>query len=86
MLLGRKDGRALGQRFRTVTPDAVILIFGAALLLVWAGIIEAFVSQHHEPTIPYSLKIIFGTLELAALSFYLWRSGKKNIAPMEGKG
>jgi uncharacterized membrane protein SpoIIM required for sporulation len=85
-LLGRKDGKPLGLRFRTVTPDAVILILGVAVLLVWAGIIEAFVSQHHEPVLPYSIKIIFGALELGALTFYLLRSGKENIPPAEGRG
>lgn len=85
-LMGRKDGRPLGQRFRAVTPEAVILIFGVALLLVWAGIIEAFVSQYHEPILPYSLKIIFGTLELGALTFYLWRSGKKDTLSRESPG
>ena len=27
VLIGRRDGRSMGQRFRTATPDAVILIF-----------------------------------------------------------
>ena len=33
---------------------------GAALLLIWAGLVEAFFSQYHEPTLPYPFKIVFG--------------------------
>ena len=46
-----------------------------SLLLVWAGIIEAFFSQYHQPVIPYALKIAFGAVELTALTLYLARSG-----------
>ncbi|MGD8352822.1 MAG: stage II sporulation protein M [Pseudomonadota bacterium] len=86
VLMGRKDGRSMGQRFREATPDAVILIFGVALLLVWAGVVEAFVSQHHEPVLPYPVKIMFGVLELGALTFYLSRSGRKSGSSDEDPG
>ena len=62
-------------------PDLVTLICGAALLLVWAGIIEAFLSQYHEPVLPYALKIGFGVMELALMGGYLWKSGRRSNDP-----
>ena len=38
-----------------------------AVMLVWAGLIEAFFSQYHEPVLPYWLKISFGAVQLTAL-------------------
>jgi len=46
-------------------------------MLVWAGFIEAFLSQYHEPVITYAVKITFGFIELALLILFLSRSGKK---------
>lgn len=54
-------------------PEILTLIGGLALMLVWAGLVEAFMSQTHEPVLPYSVKIAFGAIELAALTFYLTR-------------
>ena len=51
------------------------IIFGAGVLLIWAGIVESFLSQYHQPVIPYSLKIAFGATELVALTIFLTRSG-----------
>ena len=45
-------------------------------MLVWAGLIEAFLSQYHEPVIPYFAKIAFGCIELAMLVLFLSRSGR----------
>ncbi|MFC1498475.1 stage II sporulation protein M [Verrucomicrobiota bacterium] len=67
----------LKARLRAISRDMVTLIFGVAILLTWAGIIEAFLSQYHEPIIPYSFKIIFGCGELALLSWFLSCSGKQ---------
>jgi hypothetical protein len=53
----------------------VTLIFGVAVLLVWAGIVEAFLSQYHEPLIPYEVKIGFGAIQLAWLILFLSKSG-----------
>lgn len=75
-LIGFGDHQNLSSRLRTVGPDLVTLITGVALMLVWAGIIEAFFSQYHAPVLPYWIKITFGTLELAALCVYLSRSGR----------
>jgi len=45
------------------------------VMLVWAGFIEAFLSQYHEPVIPYGVKIAFGFVELILLGLFLARSG-----------
>jgi uncharacterized membrane protein SpoIIM required for sporulation len=70
-LIGWGRPLSLGQRLRAVSNDLVTLISGIAVMLVWAGIIEAFFSQFHEPVIPYSLKIAFGMVELLLLIVYL---------------
>jgi uncharacterized membrane protein SpoIIM required for sporulation len=70
-LLGRSSGLALGERLRLVWGDLATLMGGVALLLVWAGLVEALFSQYHEPVLPYSLKIGFGVAELAALTLFL---------------
>jgi uncharacterized membrane protein SpoIIM required for sporulation len=63
-------------RLREVSRDAITLTFGLALLLVWAGFVEAFLSQYHEPLVPYEAKIAFGAIELILLCSYLARSGR----------
>lgn len=68
----------LRGRLRAVRGDLVTLIGGAALMLVWAGIVEAFFSQYHAPVLPYSVKIAFGTVELVLLTLFLSRSGSQS--------
>ena len=75
-LLGRGTHLSLAARLQRVGPDLVTLIGGVALLLVYAGFIEAFLSQYHEPLIPYSLKIAFGLAELTGLISYLALAGR----------
>jgi hypothetical protein len=67
----------LARRLREVSPDVVNLSFGFALLLVWAGLVEAFLSQYHEPVVPYEAKIVFGTVELIWLVLFLGKSGRR---------
>jgi uncharacterized membrane protein SpoIIM required for sporulation len=67
---------SLRARLRAVTPDLVTLVAGVALMLVWAGIVESFLSQYHQPVLPYGLKIGFGLIELGALSVFLAVSGR----------
>lgn len=74
-MLGRGQRARMAARLREVAPDVVTLCAGAALMLVWAGLIEAFLSQYHEPVIPYWAKIVFGLIEATALSWYLLRTG-----------
>lgn len=81
-LLGRGRRESLATRLRNSAPDVVTLCFGAAVMLIWAGLVEAFLSQYHEPVLPYAVKILFGVVELAALIWYLSMSGRK---PREAK-
>jgi len=74
-LLGRGDRHPLRTRLRAVSRDLVTLIGGVAVLLVWAGFVEAFFSQYHEPLLPYALKITFGVIELTLLSLFLAKAG-----------
>jgi uncharacterized membrane protein SpoIIM required for sporulation len=75
-LIGWGSRAALSQRLRAITPDLVILVFGVAGMLAWAGFIEAFLSQYHEPIVPYAAKIGLGCVEFVLLILYLTRSGR----------
>jgi uncharacterized membrane protein SpoIIM required for sporulation len=79
-LIGWGNRASLRMRLRKISPDLVTLIFGVAILLIWAGFIEAFLSQYHEPVIPYSIKIGFGLVELILLAVFLGKSGRKKGA------
>ncbi len=74
-LIGWGSRKTRSQRLREIAPDLTTIIFGAGVLLVWAGIVESFLSQYHQPVIPYALKIAFGATELVALTIFLARSG-----------
>lgn len=78
-LLGWGDRTPLGERLRRVRGAIVTLTAGAALLLVWAGFVEAFLSQYHEPFLPYGLKIALGTAELLALGLFLGAAGRERV-------
>jgi uncharacterized membrane protein SpoIIM required for sporulation len=75
-VIGRGERLRLAARLRAAAGDVVTLSLGAALLLVWAGIGEAFFSQYHEPVLPYAVKIAFGLAEAVALVVYLRYSGR----------
>ena len=72
---GTRDG--IRSRLRMVVPDLATLIGGVALMLVWAGIVEAFFSQYHAPILPYWVKITFGSGELCLLTAFLWLGGSE---------
>jgi uncharacterized membrane protein SpoIIM required for sporulation len=76
-LIGWNSKESINQRLRSVTGSLVTLISGAALLLIWAGIVEAFFSQYHEPILPYQFKIVFGLVELIALLVFLVFAGTR---------
>ena len=80
-LIGRGSRAPLRMRLREISGDVTTLIFGVGLMLVWAGFIEAFLSQYHEPIIPYNVKIAFGSIELQLLYLFLSRSGKHEKPP-----
>lgn len=75
-LIGWGNSSTRRSRLRTVLPDVLTLAGGFTVMLVWAGIIEAFISQYHYPVLPYSWKIAFGVLELAGLTLFLSRAGR----------
>lgn len=79
-LLGRGDRLPLPSRLRRIGPDLMTLIAGVGLMLVWAGIVEAFLSQYHEPVLPYAFKIGFGLAELVLLVWFLSRAGTRDAA------
>ena len=85
-LIGWGKRAPLRARLREISQDLVTLIFGVGILLVWAGFVEAFLSQYHEPVIPYSGKIAFGVVELILLFLFLARSGSKNSGPNKKPG
>jgi uncharacterized membrane protein SpoIIM required for sporulation len=80
-LIGWGQRLNMTERLRAVARDLVTLIFGVVLMLIWAGIIEAFLSQYHEPVIPYWVKIGFGLVELMLLILFLGRSGADRGTP-----
>jgi uncharacterized membrane protein SpoIIM required for sporulation len=74
-VIGYGNRAPLQTRLRNISGDIVTLIFGVGLMLVWAGFIEAFLSQYHEPVIPYIAKIAFGCVELILLLLFYAKSG-----------
>lgn len=69
------------DRLRKIRRDVVNLLAAVAIMLVWAGFVESFLSQHHEPVIPYAVKITFGTVQLLLLFGFLLFAGKRPAAP-----
>jgi hypothetical protein len=67
----------MAERLRTISTDLVTLIGGCGVMLIWAGFVESFFSQYHEPVVPYMVKIVFGLVELVLLTLFLWKSGSK---------
>lgn len=82
-VIGWGTNLTIRERFRAVRDDLVALVVGFCVLLVWAGIIESYLSQTHEPAIPYSLKIGFGIAELIVMAAYLYLSGRGEDSPDE---
>ena len=79
-MIGSRRRIPMRDRLRTIVPDMVTLLAGLAIMLVWAGVVEAFFSQYHEPVIPYAAKMAFGSVELVGLLLFLGLSGR----PKEG--
>ncbi len=70
----------LRQRFHRIRTDLLTLIAGAALMLIWAGVIESFLSQYHGKEI-YPFKIGFGVVQLSALIAFLGFCGRDKSKP-----
>jgi uncharacterized membrane protein SpoIIM required for sporulation len=79
-LIGWGWRASLRSRLQAVSRDLVMLIFGVAVMLVWAGLVEGFFSQYHEPVLSYSFKIMFGLMELGLLALLLARGGTSSAA------
>jgi len=75
-MIGHGNRDCLKARMRKTLPSVVTLIFGVAIMMVWAGVIESYLSQYHEPVIPYWLKIAFGVVQLTLLAMLLGLSGR----------
>ncbi|MEM6915943.1 MAG: stage II sporulation protein M [Verrucomicrobiota bacterium] len=67
----------LRQRFERIRGELLTLITGAALLLIWAGIVESFLSQYHDASF-YPWKIAFGSLQLLGLILFLTLAGRRH--------
>jgi len=76
-LLGRGDGTPLRERLAVAGRDVGALAAGLATLLLWAGLMESFLSQHHEPVLPYALKIGIGAVEGVLLVLFLSLAGRR---------
>ena len=85
-LIGWGRRASLRSRLEAVSRDLVILIFGVAVMLVWAGLVESFFSQYHEPVISYTFKIMFGLTQLSLLTLLLVRSGSSPAAQTQDPG
>ncbi len=72
LLLRRREDRNSRQSMR----EWLVLVAGLALMLVWAGLMEAFFSQHHAPLLPYGFKIAVAVAELVLLTIYLLMIGR----------
>lgn len=75
-VIGHGNGLGLRQRLRLVRDDLATLAGGLAVMLVYAGLIEAFLSQYHGPHL-YSLKIGFGLMELLLLIAFFALMGRR---------
>jgi len=76
LLLRRRDDRNVRQSMR----EWLVLVAGLAMMLVWAGLMEAFFSQLHAPVLPYGFKVAIGVAELILLSIYLLLIGRRETA------
>jgi uncharacterized membrane protein SpoIIM required for sporulation len=74
LMLCRREDRNMRESMR----EWLLLIAGLAMMLVWAGLMEAFFSQHHAPVLPYGFKVAVGAAELALLTIYLLLIGRKD--------
>jgi uncharacterized membrane protein SpoIIM required for sporulation len=76
LMLGRgvlwPRGRPRGERVRQEARAALDILGGTAALLVLAGLVEGTLSQIHEPTLPYPVKIAFAFALAGAVWGYLW--------------
>ena len=82
-LIGHGNRASLNERLRGIGQDLMALVCGFSMMLVWAGIVESFLSQYHEPVIHYWQKIVFGVGEFCVLVWFLYF--RKIAAPEEAE-
>ena len=75
-LIGWGSRLSRTERLRRVSRDVMTLAAGTAIMLIWAGLVESFLSQYHEPVIRYGWKIAFGLVEATLLTLFLARAGR----------
>jgi uncharacterized membrane protein SpoIIM required for sporulation len=75
LLLRRREDRNARQSMR----EWLVLVAGLAMMLVWAGLMEAFFSQHHAPVLPYGFKVAVAAAELVLLTIYLLMTGRREV-------
>jgi uncharacterized membrane protein SpoIIM required for sporulation len=71
-IIGYGDRASFDERLRGIGKDLMALVCGFTVMLIWAGIVESFLSQYHEPFIHYWQKIVFGVMEFSALVWFLY--------------
>lgn len=81
LLLRRREDRDVRQSMR----EWLVLVAGLALMLSWAGIMEAFFSQRHQPEFPYAFKVAIAGAELVLLTVYLLVIGRRKPSVLSGK-
>ena len=74
LLLRRREDRNMRESMR----EWLLLVAGLAMMLIWAGLMEAFFSQHHAPVLPYGFKVAVGAAELVLLTIYLLLIGRRD--------
>lgn len=62
---------------------AAALVLGGMPILVFAGVIEGTISQIHEPTLPYWVKLVFAAVAGCGVYYYLLFVGRE---PKGAKG
>lgn len=80
LLLHRREDRNVRESIR----EWLVLVAGLAMMLVWAGIMEAFFSQRHAPALPYGFKIAIAAAELLLLTSYLLLIGRREVGAEAG--
>lgn len=73
LLRGGREPR--WARIRHQLPELLTLLGGLSCLLVWAGLMEAFFSQHHAAG-AYGAQVAVGLSELLLLAAYLALAGR----------
>ncbi|CAN5253012.1 stage II sporulation protein M [soil metagenome] len=84
-MLGWGSDLGMRARLRSVRGDLVTLAAGCVIMLLWAGWVESYISQRHEPALPYSVKIGIGLMQLLLLVAFFGFCGRRGTSP-ERKG